>query len=302
MKLAGSCIGAILFINGISIEDVLAVEGTKPEAATAQPIHTTQPAPPSADSKSIAAEKPQTKKSAGQIETTLTVEGVQRHFNYVETENGFGLDSERGHIRGYAAAIKQQDQKSGRYWQLRYEQTVGSLVYDGHLIDPLGHIEPYEVRSSAFVEDIQAIYGIPVSRDKKQSIYLGLGWHKWDRWVARAYTETYQWPYIPVGYRYEFLDKEKLHMAVDLSVKFMFNARMTSPSIPYHLGNRAGLRLELPICYTMNKHWGIVLTPWYEYMSIGKSPMVIIGAHTGAYEPASSNRQYGVNIGLQYHF
>ena len=50
-------------------------------------------------------------------------------------------------------------------------------------------------------------------------------------------------------------------MAVDLSVKFMFNARMTmtapDTSIPYHLGNRAGLRLELPICYTMNKHWGI---------------------------------------------
>lgn len=238
---------------------------------------------------------------ARRVDTTVTIEGVQRHFNYVETENGAGLDSERGHIRGYAVSIGQQNMKSKQYWKIRYEQLSGSTVYDGHYL--AAPYAPVLSRSSEFIEDLEAIYGVPVSRDKKQSVYLGIGWHKWQRGVG--YDETYEWGYVPIGYRYEFLQKKKFQMAVDVSAKIMFSGRLIvasdGDSIQLKIGNRPGLRIELPMTYRMDEHWGLSLTPWYEYFQLGKSP-IFLSAEGGIEEPASTNRQYGVNIGLQYHF
>ena len=51
----------------------------------------------------------------------------------------------------------------------------------------------------------------------------------------------------------------------------------------------------------MDQHWGIVLTPWYQYSAIGTSDTVYSG-HYMSYEPDSTNHQYGINVGVSYTF
>jgi len=146
-----------------------------------------------------------------------------------------------------------------------------------------------------------------VSRDKKQFIYTGIGWHKWDRdLVPGAEDEIYEWLYLPLGYRCEFLSGHQVHAALDICAKFMIHSQMNvildGDKATADIGSRPGIRLELPIACALDEGWELKLTPWYEYSAIGKSPNFSVAGSGGFYEPASTNRQYGINVGLQYSF
>ena len=90
--------------------------------------------------------------------------------------------------------------------------------------------------------------------------------------------------------------------AVALAAPAASGKRCGTGSSHQESASRPGIRLELPIACALDEGWELKLTPWYEYSAIGKSPNFSVAGSGGYHEPASTNRQYGINVGLQYSF
>lgn len=231
--------------------------------------------------------------ASGNNTETVEVSGKDVHFNYSESIG----DSERGWLKGYHLSYKSQDKDTKAYWKVSYDHSHGNTVYDG----ALSNGTPYKGTTTNTVSDTEVTYGVPINEKATQYVYAGIGTHKWDRNMLGqyGYDEQYSWDYLPVGYRYEYTAGNKVHGAIDASVQFMFNGKMDSSDIggEFTLGNQPGFKIEAPITYQMSSKFGVVLTPWFQYSSIGESNVVM-----GYYEPHSMNHQYGVDLGLSYTF
>lgn len=144
--------------------------------------------------------------------------------------------------------------------------------------------------------------------------YTGYGYRYWERGEAKitstylSYREEYTWHYIPLGVKAGFQVDNRWTIGGDVGARFMFGGKMTAyfsevPSalsdLTFHLGNKAGWFAEMPIRYKFSKDWSLVGTPWYEYSRIGKSNKV---GDRRAYEPASTTKQYGIKIGMNFSF
>lgn len=218
------------------------------------------------------------------------------HYGYIETQGSYVADSEKGWLTGTHLSYKKQDPDSKEYWQIRYDITNQKTNYDGHyLVSGL----PLQSTTENSINDLQVIYAMPINDQKNQYIYTGMGNRNWKRSLSKTQNETYDWGYIPVGYRNEFKIDKKIDAAVDVEAKVMFNGTMRDEesNMKFTLGNELGFRAELPITYNMNSTWALKVTPWYEYSAIGASDVV-----SNYYEPDSTNHQYGMNIGVQYIF
>lgn len=241
---------------------------------------------------------------------TVEVSGKDLHFNYNESIG----DSERGWIKGYHLSYKSQDKETKAYWKVSYDHSHGNTVYDGAVTNITTNVStPYVGTTNNTVSDTEVTYGVPINKKATQYVYVGVGYHKWDRDMLGqyGYDEQYSWNYLPVGYRYEYTSGSKVHGAIDASVQFMFNGKMNSSDngADYNLGNQPGFKIEAPVTYQMSPKFGLVLTPWFQYSSIGQSNTI---EYTAAYggnlydissnEPHSMNHQYGVNLGLSYTF
>jgi hypothetical protein len=70
----------------------------------------------------------------------------------------------------------------------------------------------------------------------------------------------------------------------------------------FKLGNTVGWYADIPIRYKFSQYWSVVVKPWYEYSTIGKSDTVARTYHGIVdryyYEPDSTTHQYGVNVGF----
>lgn len=218
------------------------------------------------------------------------------HYNYEERQGSYVPDSEKAWMNGVHLSYKSQEATTKEYWEARYDVTNQNTHYDGHY---LASGLPVQSTTENRISDIQVVYGIPINNEKNQYIYAGIGNRNWKRGLSKNQNETYNWSYIPVGYRNEFKINEKVAAAVDVSAKFMFNGTMKAEenNMEFTLGNKPGFRAEVPITYNMDEQWALKLTPWYEYSAIGKSNVV-----GGYYEPDSVTHQCGMNIGVQYSF
>jgi hypothetical protein len=226
------------------------------------------------------------------------------HYRYSESIG----DSETNWMNGIHISYKNQNTATKEYWKLSYEQTNQNTNYDGALINiTTGSSSPYQGISNNKITNIEATYGVPLS--KNTYAYAGIGTHKWNRNLtgSAGYLEKYSWNYIPVGYRSEYKISNKWEGALDVSVRLILDGEMETEynggstyyiGNKYTLGNKIGFKAELPICYEISPKWSLVITPWYEYSGIGKSNTL---ADT-SYEPDSITHQYGINIGFSYIF
>jgi hypothetical protein len=218
------------------------------------------------------------------------------HYGYEETQGSYVADSEKGWLNGAHLSYKKQNSDSKKYWQIKCDITNQNTNYDGHY---LSSGLPVQSTTENNINDVQAVYGIPISDRKNQFVYAGIGIRNWKRSLSATQNETYNWGYIPIGYRNEFKIDKKIDAALDIEVKYMFNGTMKDEenNRKFTLGNKPGFKVELPITYNMNSIWALKVTPWYEYSAIGASDVI-----SGYYEPDSTNNQYGMNIGVQYSF
>jgi hypothetical protein len=236
--------------------------------------------------------------AGAQTTETVEVSGKDFHYNYDESIG----DSEKGWIQGVHVSYKVQNNQHKNYWKLSYDHSKGDTNYDGAITNGITQT-PYKGKTDNTITEAELTYGTPVDRKGKQYVYAGIGYHKWTRDLLGeyGYTEDYSWNTFPVGYRYEYTASPKLHGAIDASLQIMFNGKMETKSSEYSLGNKPGFKIEAPVTYQMDQHWGIVLTPWYQYSAIGTSDTVYSG-HYMSYEPDSTNHQYGINVGVSYTF
>ena len=227
-----------------------------------------------------------------------SVEVSLNHYNYSyeERQGSYVPDSEKAWMNGAHLSYKSQDSNTKEYWEVRYDKTNQNTHYDGHyLVSGL----PVQSTTENRISDFQVVYAVPINDKKNQYVYAGIGNRNWKRSLSANQNETYEWSYIPVGYRNEFKINKKVDGAVDVSAKFMFDGTMKAEedNMKFTLGNKPGFRAEVPITYKMDTEWALKLTPWYEFSAIGRSNVV-----GGYYEPDSVTHQYGVNVGVQYSF
>lgn len=234
---------------------------------------------------------------------TLEVSWNHYHYGYSEVIG----DSENAWLNGMHLSYKNQDNTSKNFWKVSYDRTSGNTqyAYDG--------TPPAKSITNDKFTNTEVTYGVPVSNDKKQFVYIGYGNRAWDRNLNSVgdyggYLEKYSWGYIPVGYRLEYNLNAQWDGAVDIAAKFMFGGKMSAyynggfsgPGLigsQFNLGNKPGLRVEAPFTTQLAPQLSLVLTPWYEYSGIKKSNIV-----GGYLEPDSSTTQWGVNVGVSYKF
>ena len=234
-------------------------------------------------------------------------------FDYAEyDDNNAFLDGETGFIPGVLHKLKIDTGKS-------YTEFVGNLYantiqYDGQTQSGT----PLKTDSDAFIIDTHVKFGLKLSQARHHGPYLGLGFRYWLRNIhsgrdingnaVAGLLEQYYWNYALLGYAGNFSVSENFTLGFDLRHTYMFNAKMDVNFLGYKnydnaqvdLGNRGGLRLSLPIQSKMRKH-GLILSPYYEIIDIGKSNSVRVtsdGAPTNTYihEPRSETRNVGIEV------
>lgn len=142
--------------------------------------------------------------------------------------------------------------------------------------------------------------------------FVGLGYRFWMRDLG-GYKEDYSWFYIPLGLRVAWAPHERISMALNAAVNFMFDGEMTVYDWDYkdttvELDDKIGYAVELPVTFNLARHWSIVMTPWYEYSKIGQSAYEPIFYKDGTYtgyalrEPSSRTHQYGLRAGVEFVF
>ncbi|HBF38593.1 MAG TPA: hypothetical protein DDW50_14900 [Firmicutes bacterium] len=230
------------------------------------------------------------------------------YYNYNEVDSGTSEDSEKGWLNGMNFTFKNQDQDTKEYWQLSFNHTKDDTKYDGSYLETG---TPCQSTTKDELTSIELDYGFPIAENTY--FLIGLGYHYWDRVLSEDQDEKYSWLYIPIGFRWEHSFNKQLDAAIEVTAKFMMAGQMTSTITDYQdftvdLGNKPGYKIDLPLTYHFNSNWALAITPWYEYSSIGESNMVqwyyANGFPTGyeVYEPDSSTKQNGINIGIRWDF
>lgn len=146
--------------------------------------------------------------------------------------------------------------------------------------------------------------------------YIGFGYRFWERDLG-SFKEDYSWFYIPLGLRVAWAPNERISVALNAAVNFMFDGEMevydwagasnVAPTT-VELDDKIGCSVELPVTFNVARHWAIVMTPWYEYSKIGQSAFEPIFYKDGTYtgfvlrEPSSRTHQYGLRAGVEFVF
>ncbi|HOD36747.1 MAG TPA: hypothetical protein PLR20_13110 [Syntrophales bacterium] len=142
--------------------------------------------------------------------------------------------------------------------------------------------------------------------------YVGIGYRFWERDLG-GYKEDYSWFYLPLGLRAAWAPHERISVALNAAVNFMFDGEMDVYDWAYEdmtveLDDKIGCSVELPVTFNLARHWAFVMTPWYEYSKIGQSAWEPIFFKDGTYtgfvlrEPSSRTHQYGLRAGLEFVF
>ncbi len=229
------------------------------------------------------------------------------YYDYNEVQSGEWLDSEKGWLTGTNFIFKNQNLDTHGYWQIVYDLTIDNTHYNGFY---LGTNQPCQSITATELTTLAFAYANPVNKNTYVSV--GLGYHSWDRILGEYQEEVYSWFYIPLGLRWEIGAGDRLEGAIDITARIMFAGRMTGYNTGYNdfnvkLGSKPGYRIALPLTYRLTSQWAFAITPWYEYSSIGESNSVpwyqTDGSYEGdVYEPSSTTRQYGINIGTRLYF
>lgn len=237
---------------------------------------------------------------------TLELGAKHYYYNYSETIG----DSEKAWLNGFHIAYKKQNNQTGNYYKVSYDQTNQNTNYDGFLIStyPVYTTTPYQGITNNKITNYEITLGSSLNDRHKEYVYTGLGVHNWDRNLTGSggYLEKYSWNYIPVGYRNEHQLTDKWSGALDISLRFMFNGDMSTAynggttsglDNRFVLGNKIGYKIELPYTYQMTSQLSMQVNPWYEYSGIGQS-----NVSNGYYEPDSTTHQYGIDLGVALAF
>jgi hypothetical protein len=152
--------------------------------------------------------------------------------------------------------------------------------------------------------------------------YAGMGYRHWSRMAAGDGIDTfdlnYQWVYLPVGLKFEYMSLNDWGFGVDVSLRRSFLGRVfygfaeVDPTLANSegiLGSSAmNFRIAAPISFKRLIGFPITIEPYFEKFGFGAgAPAPIVSALNGAFtgfiqQPESSTSQIGVAVTADFQF
>jgi hypothetical protein len=236
------------------------------------------------------------------------------HFDYVEDCPPPLKSTEEDWILGSYAAYSYFGDTHPLLGRLRFDFARAATDYDG--TDQKGN--PLRGKTANTLITGEVNLGFQFLNWSRKSLHLasytGFGFKYRDRDLG-LYSEEYTWKYIPLGLLLEKQLGARWLLAIDASLRFMFDGEIKVNLSEYRkgmndpradLGSKTGFRVATPILFKVQPEWAIALTPWYEYSALGRCepfPITLNGEVIGAaYEPDSETRQYGADLGVRVFF
>jgi hypothetical protein len=233
------------------------------------------------------------------------------YYDYKEDLPAPYKSTESGFVPGVAYTYTYNRPEKKLFMRGSGEFSYGSTKYDGTTQSGV----PVISTTDNIFTNIEVNFGIKMGRNEMVAIYSGLGFHYWNRGLggAGSYSEDYTWFYFPTGLLVNLDISDTTRVSIDACLRFMYMGRIKvnlSDLSPYFndptgdLGNTIGIKLKAPIRFSLSDGLALLIMPWFEYSTIGKSNLFII-TYGGipisyAYEPSSNTFQYGVNLGIRY--
>ncbi len=163
-----------------------------------------------------------------------------------------------------------------------------------------------------------AHYRVTLHPDHSITPVIGYGYRSWDRDIQGqgGYEEVYSWTFLPIGARWEWNATSRLTVGGDLrahvmlggDIRILFSKLVDgAPNITLHLGTITGVRVALPVRYTLSDRVALEILPFWERYGFGKSNsykeyndrgQLLLEIH----EPASTTTVIGFQAGLRLGF
>ena len=249
----------------------------------------------------------------------LTISAALKHFDYQEfSDNGKLLDREEGYIPGLAFGLSESVNRWVLAGDIGYHN--GDTAYSGYTNSGI----PITTTTRQNIVDIamRAEYWLSGSKGRSYALYLGTGYHQWQRNILPTTTasgspvsglfETYAWWTGFAGIKTELFDSAyglcmmdiRLLQTLNPTIDVNFNGTYDRANLA--LGERWGVRLALPWRYPLNRLSGLQIEPYYEYHEFGRSttaPLTSNGSVVGTvFEPFSQTFNYGLLLGVSQRF
>jgi hypothetical protein len=262
------------------------------------------------------------------IDTTYTapkpfsVEAGLRYyyFDYKEDFVPPLKSTERGWLPGVYTSFEYK-KLDGLYAKLYGSYASADLTYDGST--QTGIPVTYSNSRQRFYKfESRVGYTVKISKNTELIPYVGYGYRLWERGETKPtipvwIQEDYSWHYFPIGLNLNHEINRRWSIGGLVAANIMFMGKMKTHfseldsrarDNEVDLGNTIGFSAAVPVKYQFTDKWFLVVTPWYEYSSIGRSNTVDVlysnGTPTGYNwtEPASTTHQYGFDLGMGYAF
>lgn len=250
---------------------------------------------------------------------TFSVAGSMQNYDYREIgDNGDLLNQEKGSIPGIALSLDYAVDQWHIVGDIVHHR--GDVTYDGKTNNGI----PIATRTKQSLSRIamRAEYWPANVTAVNRALYFGLGFHDHDRDIKPTQTsigapvlglfETYRWWLGFGGAKWVMYQSDRVNWLLDArltrtvkpTLTIDFNGRFDTTRL--ELGERWGVRLELPWKYALNRNAEMVVVPFVEKQSLGRSSTAALtsrGIRAGAVnEPRSESRNFGFQIGVSQRF
>ena len=249
----------------------------------------------------------------------LSIAGSALHFAYQEfNDTGKLLDREDGYIPGLVIGLSQTVDR----WLFAgdFSFYAGNVIYTGQTNTGI----PISTRTRQRIIDIavHTEYWLQSDKGLSYAFYVGAGYHQWDRNIQPTITasgtpvsgllETYEWWSGFLGTKAVLHESESVRLLLDArilrtvnpAISIYFNGQYDNARLA--LGERWGVRVSLPLRYTLNTSSSLNVEPYAESYELGRSttaPLTSNGKVVGSvYEPLSQTINYGLTVGISQHF
>jgi len=248
----------------------------------------------------------------------LTLAGSVLNFGYQEfKDTGTLFDREDGYIPGLVLGLSHTTNR----WLFAgaFSFHGGEVLYTGQTNTGI----PINTQTVQNIFDfaLHTEYWLQHSSGLEYALYLGAGYHHWDRDIrptsvngatVSGLFETYTWWTGFVGVKTEWYASENSHFMVDVrllqiispSIYVKFNGLYDNARLA--LGERIGIKLSLPWRHTLDHSSALLVEPFAETYELGRSATSSLtsnGSATGTvFEPRSQTINYGLNVGIAQHF
>lgn len=250
---------------------------------------------------------------------TLSVGGSAQNYGYREvSDSGHLLNKETGGLPGVALSLGYAFDQWQIVGDLHHHR--GDVTYEGKTNNGI----PITTRTNQSLSRVsmRAEYWPITVTAVNYALYFGAGLHDQVRDIqpTRASSgapvsglfETYQWWLGFLGAKMVMHQSDRVNWQIDArltstvkpTVTIDFNGRFDTTRL--ELGERWGVRLELPWKYSLSPNTQIMVVPFAEKHTLGRSSTTALtsrGIPTGAiYEPRSESRNFGFQIGVSQRF